>query len=126
MADLLQDIKAFFVANGIEASLVYRDFMPEKPDKVATIYEYQGNSPIAQIAGSTRSVQIVTRAASSTESKALAKQLHALLESEDGDIKLTEERWALVHLRQTPFKLKTDDSKREQYVFNVGVTTYND
>lgn len=126
MADLLSDIKAYFVANGTQTSLIYKDGMPDSPDTAIAIYEYQGSSPTAQIAGSDRSIQIAVRSANSEEARVLIKGLHKLLKTEDGELYFTPERWSITHLRQTPFKLKIDETKRSYYVFNVGITTYDD
>jgi hypothetical protein len=126
MTDLLTDMKAYFVANGIQASLIFRDGIPDKPDTAIALFEYEGSSPGAQIAGSDRSVQVMARALSSDEAKVLARKLHKLLETEDGELYYTPERWSITHRRQSPFKLKVDDAKRSCYVFNVGITTYDD
>lgn len=126
MADILVDLKAYLVEQGISAKIIFRDTMPDAPDRAVALYEYQGTSPMAQIAGSTRSIQIVTRSTGSDDAKDLSRQIHKLLQTEDGEIHLTEDRWGMLHLRQTPFKMKTDESKRSYFVFNIGITTDNE
>lgn len=127
MADLLSDIKTYFTSLGIVPdSIVFKDYMPNKPDTVVAIYEYSGSAPLPQIDGVHRSVQVVVRSKNNAEARSKINALYASLQTEDGILSFTPERWAMVHLRQTPFKMKTDESERHYFVFNVGITTYND
>lgn len=123
MADLLFDFETYFKTHNALNEL-YKDYMPDKPDEVTVVQEYQGSSPIAQIASVDRSLQFVVRSKSAATAKTKAKELYKLLQTDDGILNLTPERWCMIFLRQTPFKIKVDDSNRVVYGFNVGVTTY--
>lgn len=126
MTDLLSDIKAFLVTKGMDGDITSIDAIGEDPDTAIALYEYQGSNPLVQIPGVDRSVQIVVRDLSAAKSKALSRKLYSYLKTEDGIINFTPSRWALIHLRQSPFKMKVDESNRTYYVFNVGVTTHED
>lgn len=126
MADLLSDIKKYLVQKGVKASEIFIDSIPNSPDKAVAIYEYQGSSPLAQIAGVSRSVQIVTRSKSAGEARETAISIYRSLKTESSIINFTAERWAAIHLRQPPFKFKVDESGKTYYSFNMNVTTYED
>lgn len=136
MSDLLLDLVAYFISKDIataevdeddvptgDAVDVFRDTMPDGPDSAVAIYEYAGGPITPQIASTVRSIQIVARANSATASKDRAYQFYNSLLSEDGIINLTATRWAVVTLRQVPFKIKIDSRNRIYYGFNVGITT---
>lgn len=127
MADLLSDIKTYFTSLGIVPdNIVFKDYMPNKPDTAVAIYEYSGGTPLPQIDGVHRSVQVVVRSKNASEARSKINALYASLQTEDGILNFTPERWAMVYLRQTPFKMKTDESERHYFVFNMGITTYKD
>lgn len=125
MSDLLQDFETYFKSKGINKQ-IFRDTIPDMPDSVIALYEYQGAGSLPQIEGATRPVQIVVRDKSATTAKVLARQLYNLLQTEDSILYLTAERWATIFLKEPPFKLKADDKDRIYYCFNVIVTTYED
>ena len=125
MADLLQDFESYFKSKNVN-TLIFRDTMPDKPDNAIALYEYQGSKDFPQIDGATRPVQIVVRDKSATAAKVLARQLYNLLQTDDSILYLTAERWAIVYLKEPPFKLKADDKDRIYYCFNVITTTYED
>lgn len=127
MSDLLQDFETYFTSLSlITEGAFFRDSSPDSPDSAVTIYEYSGSNPLPQIASVHRSIQIVARDKNPTAAKLKARQLYATLKDENGIISLTEGRWCMVHLRQVPFKIRTDSSERHYYGFNLGVTTYED
>jgi hypothetical protein len=127
MADLLEDIDKYLGQMTLtKGQKVYYDTMLQAGDDAIGIYEYQGTVPLPQVSGASRSIQIVTRSKSVLVAKKLANAIYKSLLTEDGVLNLTAERWALVIPRQTPFKLKTDDSGRTYYAFNVVITTYID
>lgn len=127
MADLLEDFGAYFSSAGLLSSTAFGiDHMPDKPASCVAVYEYAGSNGPPQVAGSSRSVQIVVRDESSRAAKMKADEIYRALDVEDGILNLTPERWCAIYLRQTPFKLKVDEQNRTYYAFNVGVTTFND
>lgn len=123
MEDLLLDIKTYLASSGIKEE-IFRDAVGDTPDVAIVLYEYQGANPIAQIAGSDRAIQFVVRGPQATLAKTLIKKIYKLLETEDSILNFTSERWAMVHLNQTPFKMKVDEKGRSYYVFNTTITTY--
>lgn len=125
MAGLLSDIKAYLVGNSlIASSSIFEDSMPDSPDFVAALYEYQGTAPLPQIAGYSRSVQVVVRSKSYAQAKAKCDQFFEALNTEDGILYLTPDRWTLTILLQAPFKMKVDAGNRVYVCFNASITTY--
>ena len=106
----------------------FRDFIPEGPDNIVILYEYAGDpaSPYTDVVH--RSIQVLVRNKSATQSKVLAEKICDAfrLSNESLRIDFTPTRWGQVHIRQTPFKLKQDDKDRVLYVFNLGITTNKD
>lgn len=127
MKDLLMDLEAYLTSVSLSGRPpIFKDNMLDSPDTAIALYEYQGNAPLPQIAGTLRSVQVVTRAKVPFQAKQLANEVYKHLQTEEGILNLTEERWCVLTLRQPPFKLKVDNSGRTYYCFNLGITTYND
>lgn len=125
--DLLQDFGTYFTVAGLSTTdALFYDMMGDGPDSSVAIYEYQGASAPAQVAGSERSIQIVVRDRSALSAKGKINSLYKTLQTDDGIIQLTPERWCVLHLRQPPFKIKVDEKNRAYYGFNVGATTYID
>ena len=130
MAQLLQDIAEYIVDNGIAKGYgedVFSDYMPEKPDNVVILSEYKG-SPDTPFDHDLhhRSVQIVVRDADADTAKLQAMKIHNCLTSKSVDfepIKFNENRQGLVYIRQTPFRVATDENDRALYCFNIGITT---
>lgn len=123
MADLLNDIEDFLIGKGIITS-AFIDTMNSTPDDAVALYEYAGQTGLAQAGVSNRSVQVVARSRMSIDAKNMALDIYNALTSDNHIVNFTQERWAMVYLRQPPFKLKVDQNERTYYVFNMGVTTY--
>lgn len=127
MADLLEDFGSFFTTSGLTTGYgIYFDIMLDKSPQAIAIYEYQGHQVPVQVDGAHRSIQIVVRASSAEVAKAKANELYKALAPDDGIVNLTAERWAVIDLKQTPFKLKVDEKNLVYYCFNAGVQTYID
>lgn len=123
MPTMLDDLIKFLkVETGLTQDFL-ADTMLETPDTACALYEYAGVSSIGQIGSTHRSVQVVARSKQAKEGKATAFKMYKALESEDDILQITSTRWAMVNLRQTPFKMKVDDKGRHYYVFNFGITT---
>lgn len=125
---LLLDIVIFLTSRGViegDGIDTFRDFVPETPDNLVAITEYSG-SPSSKIDPIVhRSIQISVRDLRADAARAKALEIYKALlpETEDARVDFTPERWGQVHLRQTPFRMKTDSSDRVTYGFNIGVTT---
>lgn len=126
MADLLSDIEAYIKGASKIVFPFFKDHIEDKPDTAIALYEYTGQSPTAQVEGVLRSVQVVVRSKSPAEAKHCINEIYKLLLTEDSVVDFTASRWALVSLRQPPFKMKVDEKGRVYYVFNAGITTYLD
>lgn len=128
---LLSDMLTFFTHNGCiqgEGVDAFMDFAPNEPNDIVVLYEYKGDhvsqfDPIVH-----RSVQVTVRSRSSGTAHDKIWQLYHLLatQSENRVVTFTDDRWAQVYVRQTPFKIDTDENKRVIYGFNVGLTTTTD
>lgn len=127
MADLLEDFGTYFSSAGLITFPAFGyDQMPDSPDACVAVYEYAGDSGEQQVAGVLRSIQVVARDLNARQAKAKANALYNALDSEDGIINLTPERWCTVQLQQPPFKMKVDKQTRTYYAFNVAVNTFSD
>lgn len=128
MEALLLDLINYAQQNGlVEGDGVdsFRDFVPEDPDNVVVFNEYRGEPLEVGETITNRSVQVLVRNKSADDARALAVALCKLFQpsSDDAVIHLSSERWAQIYIRQTPFKLKQDESDRVYYCFNLGITT---
>lgn len=129
MTDLLLDFVTYFKGLGLvqnDGVDIFRDTEPDSPDSASLMHEYGGRSPIPQIAGTDRAIQVNCRDLSATVAKLQARALYKALETEDGILNLTSQRWCMIILNQTPFKIKVDIKERVYYGFNLTVVTYND
>lgn len=129
MAALLLDIVSFLVSKSLVTSDgvdAFRDFTPEQPDDLVVLHEYAGDPASLYDTAVHRSVQILARSkrADSARLKSLSI-FKSIQEAQDGAgrIQLTDERCGQVYLRQSPFRLKTDENNRAYYAFNIGITT---
>jgi hypothetical protein len=127
MSDLITDFESYFISLGhVVIGGIHHDTILDIPDTIVAIYEYQGAPNTPQIASVDRSIQIVTRDKSATNAKLKARVLYDALKTDDGILNLTTERWCMIYLRCTPYKMKVDTKDRVYYCFNLGVTTYED
>ena len=98
--------------------------MLDKPDHLISLIEYPGVSAFMAAFG-LRSIQVNVRDNNNSIALSKAWDIYNLFHKEnieDRIIQLTFTRWAIFSCRQSPFKLKDDESKRAIYVFNMGVT----
>lgn len=129
MQPLLLDIVTFLTVEGIvegDGVDAYRDFIPEYPDDLVAVIEYKGDSTLHVDHAVHRSVQITTRSNDADKARATAVEIYKSLVSNSDDIgkiHFTDNRWAQLHIRQTPFRYKTDENNRAYYCFNIGLTT---
>jgi hypothetical protein len=127
MANLGEDFETFFATVGLLSDYAFGiDIMQHSPDAAISIYEYAGGGSAPQTAGAVRSIQVVVRSTEPLQAKVKADALYHSLDSDDGIVNLTEERWGAVTLLQTPFKMRVDEKDRVYYGFNLSITTYID
>lgn len=125
---LLLDIVTYLVSKRIiegDGIDTFRDFIPETPDNLVAITEYPGSPAALFDPAAHRSIQVSVRNLDADSARSKALEIYKVLQptSEDGRLDLTKDRWGQVHLRQTPFRMKTDTSDRVTYGFNIGITT---
>lgn len=123
---LLLDIVTYLVTNGVvqgDGVDAFRDYTPESPDSLVALHEYQGDPATPYDSNVHRSVQVSARDKDADAARQKALEIFQLLSSENRIINFTSERWGQVYLRQPPFRMKTDESDRVTYGFNVGITT---
>lgn len=127
MPDLLTDFESYFTAGSLLTSWsLFKDTILDTPDDAIAIYEYSGSVGDIQIAGASRSIQIVTRSKVAVTAKAKANELYKSLRTDDGILDLTTTRWTVIDLKQPPFRMKVDNQARVYYCFNLSVSTYED
>lgn len=129
MSNLLTDFISYFKSKGLvtnDGTDAFRDVAPDMPNSAVVLYEYAGGPLDNEITSVLRSVQVVARDVSATTAREKALSLFSSLVVESGIIKLTTERWGVVHMRNVPIKIKVDEAQRVYYGFNVGIDTYID
>ena len=130
MTNLLIDIASYLQLNALVQGYgldTFVDYLPDAPDTVIGISEYQGapSQDGAQVAN--RSVQIVVRATSYDTARAKTWGIYNLLDTPDDRIcQLNSSRVCIFHPRQVPFKMRVDKTGRPIWGFNMGVTTIKD
>ncbi len=126
---LLLDIALFLKNAGLvvdDGVDLFRDFTPEEPNNLVALHEYSGTNALLYDPSVHRSVQILCRNNEADLARQKALSIYKLFvdnQSQVGAVKLTDDRWGQVFLRQTPFKYKIDENNRVYYVFNIGITT---
>ena len=130
MSDLLKDIQTYLIAAGIgtaDGTDLFRDKIPDSPDAVIVLSEYEG-SPLSFGCGAAdRSVQCIVRALTHTAAKSTSWGVfNALVDPLEPIKNFTASRWGIVHARHTPVKFQEDRQHRILFVFNLGVTTPGD
>ena len=114
--------KGVLVGDGRDS---FRDFMPEKPDRVVVFHEYAGDPPSPFTSVVHRSVQVKVRNVDAEVARGKALQIYKLFRTEAEDLRIdfSSTLWGQVYIRQTPFKLEQDTAGRVTYCFNLGITT---
>lgn len=125
---LLLDIVLYLTDAGVikgDGIDTFRDFIPEMPDNIVAITEYQGSPVVPYETTVHRSVQVSVRNKNADVARRKSFELYEALKptSEDCRVDFTPTRWGQVSIRQTPFRLKTDANDRVTYGFNLGITT---
>lgn len=123
---LLLDVVTFLTSKGIvqgDGVDAFRDFTPEKPDSLVTLYEYKGDPAVHYDPNVHRSVQVTVRDKNADDARFKALQIFKALQSDNLIVQFTPNRWGQVYLRQAPFKMGEDKNDRVTYGFNVGITT---
>lgn len=130
MADLLKDIEQFLIiagkatADGLD---IFRDNLPDAPDKVIVLSEYDGLAASFGSEALDRSVQVLVRASTYTEARRTCWELYGALVDPIAPIKdFTPIRWGIVSGRTSPRKMNIDSQNRIAFVFNIGITTLRD
>lgn len=123
---LLLDIVIYLINEGaVEGDGIdtFRDFIPESPDNIVALTEYQGSPTVNYESLVHRSVQVSVRNKNANIARIKALEIFKLLQSNNLIVEFTPERWGQVYLRQPPFRSKTDEADRVTYSFNAGITT---
>jgi hypothetical protein len=126
---LLYDIAIYIISKGIASGDgvdIFRDFLPEQPDNLICLTEYQGDAlTYYEKDVGHRSIQILVRNKNADEARTKALAICKALRQDRGNsvVDFTPERWGQVFIRQTPFKIGQDELDRISYGFNIGVTT---
>lgn len=125
MTTLLDDFGTYLLPylQGFVTS-IKKDSMPPEGDDSVCVYEYQGSSPVPQVEGHLRRVQIVARSKNSLRAREMCAIMYKALQTEDSILNLTPQRWMSINLKQPPFKFKTDDQNRIYFCFNISCITY--
>ncbi len=126
---LLLDIATFLTDKGLavgDGIDIFRDFIPEEPDSLVALMEYNGGPTHTIDPTVHRSVQVSVRDADPDVARQLAVDIfNSFVSTRDETCKMhfTSNRWGQVYLRQPPFKYRMDKNNRTYYGFNVGITT---
>jgi hypothetical protein len=130
--NFLEELLDYIIAQGVGVATKGTDgfysTMPDDPDNLLAILEYQGTSAFLANFGQ-RSIQPNVRDANDHNARTKIWDIYNLFHKENMEeriIVLNGSRWAIFSCRQSPFKLKEDESKRSIYVFNMGVTVHDE
>lgn len=119
---LLRDLKEYLIANGTTVPITL-DAIGDEPDTAMVLYTYDSKLFGGQIAGSEEAVQIVVRSLVPTTAYDVALKALKSLKTEDEIVSLSTTREAKVEIQGLPIKIKTDETNRLYYAFNVYITS---
>lgn len=124
LEDIIQYLKTLGLVAG-DGEDAFRDFLPEAPDNIVSVYEYNSDPVSAFTDVVHRSVQVIVRNQSAADAKKLSDRIFKAFSNYDNSQRLdfTSTRWGQVHIRSTPYKLSQDENNRTKYAFNLGITT---
>lgn len=130
MDNLLKDLEQYLIAAGIgmaDSIDMFRDFVPDSPDFIVALSEYQG-APMAYGDESvSRSVQVIVRAKTYDQAHDVSWQVfHTLIDPLEQIKTFSDARYGIFHARQTPRKLQVDGKARVLFFFNMGIITMMD
>ncbi len=130
LGDMLLDVVNYLQSRGVVAGDgvdTYRDFTPDKPDKVVVLQEYPGLGTIQGSEGAQRNFQVAVRSAVDDPDWARLKAWE-IFNVLDLPGRIIDEGgfWGVLSGRQTPNKLRVDDNNRVVYGFNMNIVTQRD
>jgi hypothetical protein len=133
MSKLLKDLTDYLIIYASDAVTIYGidvfiDNMPDEPDGLTAIKEYQGQVDFGSNALN-RSIQIKTRDFIYEVAQSKIISIYNVLYSPEDDIRIidfTVSRWGIVAARNYPYLLTRDDKNRCIFVFNLGIVTTGD
>lgn len=102
---------------------IYYDYSPKGVDNIVAFVEYAGTGVATWTNTSVRSVQCMVRNKSNTAAMKLIWDVYSSLKPDEPFTQF-KKVIAIVSMRNTPFRIATDDSGRSVWVFNMGIT-YN-
>lgn len=105
----------------IAAKNVFIESTPDLINDTVTLTEYKGDILGDGTYTAFRNIQIKVRNTDSLKAKELCTSIH--LHFMDLYEMRLNDRFVLVKVLQTPFKMSIDDKQRTSYVFNVRLTT---
>lgn len=125
MATFLEDLKQYLTDNNL--TNIYRDFLPDKPDDAIGLFLWSHVTPEINDGSGVRYIQVQARAIDGDDAYRTAHAAAALLDSgsDEQRIDLTADRWCIARPRSMPRKLKTDESGRVVYYFDVALWSAN-
>lgn len=114
-----------------DAKDTYRDYVPDEPDKLVALQEYNGVGSIPAAEGVARRVQIIARSSLEDPDWASTKiwQIFNVLDVPDRIIDTRKEGgnlWGVFDPLGTPHKMRVDEHARPIYGFNLSVITSRD
>jgi len=131
MADMLLDVIRFLADSGIECEDGYnafRDVIPDTPNNIIALHEYAGGGSFLVAEGVQRIFSVQVRSVDASNAQKLAWDVFNVLIPVDTviDTRPRGNFWGVVHALRVPSKIRTDESNRAVYGFNVSVITYRD
>lgn len=129
MANLLEDVIAFYVDLGLVTALAtdaFVDNMPDEPDTCLAVYEFVGGPRPAYSDIATRKIQVMCRAKSQVVARQNAIEFYNAIIPDAQRQDLTVQRWTVVESNTVPSKIKIDTKGRSYYMFDLELTTYID
>lgn len=116
---LLEDLKEFFIKNGIELPLNF-NFSSEKNENCIILWQYDGTP---NMLGRNARVQVTVKHYNMRVAEDLAVSIYDMIYPKDQYVKAIDVNGKTMHIRplQEPFYNERDSNKRHCYVFNINI-----
>ena len=132
MSMLVDDLGQFLIDSGIAKGFgndLFLSYIPQDPDNVIVLTEYNGLPSGMGISAVTRNVQIKVRNLDYVTGNSICWQIFNLFiqgENQDFILDINPNRFIIASALNSPTPLMLDDRDRQEFVFNLQFTTNRD
>lgn len=130
MAELVRDLGQYLISAGIASQFgsdLFLNYLPDDPDNIICLTEYNGNGSAIGDESLLRRVQVKVRNSDySSASLKIWSIYNAFIKEDQFIFHLTSNRYLIPSALQSPVPLMVDDKERQHFVFNLSFTTNKD